>query len=166
MKKTSLILFLVLSISLISCSEDDGPSINYRYAKITNQNLPAFIEYSETYDLKATFELPDACHTFFGFNVAPLEDEDDEKTVIFEVLALTSYDPNVTECNEEGDLTQTKSIFQNDFNLSKITPNEDRYETIKFRFINGVNTVTNKYEYFTVEVPVGEPEPAPEEPAE
>lgn len=166
MKKTSLILFLALSISLISCSEDDGPSINYQYAKITNHNLPAFIEYSDTYDLKATFELPDACHTFFGFNVVPLEDEDDEKTLIFEVLALTSYDPNVTECNEEGDLTQTKSIFQNDFNLSKITSNEDRYNSIRFRFVNGINSATNKYEFLTVDVPVGEPEATPEEPAE
>ena len=128
--------------------------------------MPTFIEYSESYDIKATFNLPDACHTFFGFNVVPLEDEDDEKTLIFEVLALTSYDPNVTECNEEGDLTQTKSIFQNDFNLSKITSNEDRYNSIRFRFVNGINSATNKYEFLTVDVPVGEPEATPEEPAE
>ncbi|MAG86558.1 MAG: hypothetical protein CMP12_15065 [Zunongwangia sp.] len=166
MKKTSLILFLALAVSLISCNDDDGPSIAYQYAKITGHNLPAFIEYSETYDLKATFELPDACHKFVDFNGQFYEMEDAEDTLVVDIVALTSYDPNVTECNEEGSLTQTKSILQNDFNLSKVTSNEDRYKSVRFRFVNGINSATNKYEFLTVDVPVGEPEATPEEPAE
>ncbi|WBL25621.1 hypothetical protein [Zunongwangia sp. HGR-M22] len=166
MKKLSLL--LILAISLISCnSDDDGPSIAYQYARITNHNLPAFIDYEESYDIKATFTLPDACHTFYAFDGKSYENEDEENILVYDIVALTSYDPNVTECTEQTtSLSKTESLFRNSFKLNTVTQNEDRYDTVRFRFVNGVNTATNEYEFLTVNVPVGEPEPTPEEPAE
>ncbi|MCL6217150.1 hypothetical protein [Zunongwangia pacifica] len=158
MKKTSLILFFALAISLISCNNDDGPSIAYGYAKITGHNLPTYIEYDESYDIKATYKLINACHNFVGFDARPYENEDEEKTLIINVSAITSYDPNITECNKEGNLTSTKSVIQNGFKLSRVTSNKEQYNTVRFRFLTNVNS-ENEGEYITVNLPVGEPEP-------
>lgn len=153
MKKISLILILALTVvSFVSCSDDDGPSIAYQYAEVTGETLPDFFDLDEEYDITVTYELPDACNEFYTFNGGTHEDEDDETVLIYDIQVLTSYDPNVTECTEEGELTETKTLFE-DFGI----PSDFQYETIRFRFLTGANE-DDEAEFLTVDVPVGEPE--------
>ena len=161
MKKTSLILFLSLTISLISCNDDDGPSTALQYAEITGHNLPDYFELGEDYEIDVTYKLPNACNTFAGFDHGGQKDEDDETIFIYYINAVTSYDPNLTECDQEGNLTSTKTVRK--FSISE----NSEYKMIQFKLLKGISA-TNEPSYITVNVPVGEPEAeTPEEtPAE
>ncbi|MDT0685466.1 hypothetical protein [Autumnicola psychrophila] len=156
MKKFALLLISVLTF--VSCdTDDDGPNVNYELAEITDHNLPEFIEPGEDYDIDITYELPDACHTFAGFDQGGAEDEDDEDIFVYYIHAITSYDPNLAECDEEGELTETKTAREN-FNVSS----DSQYTTIQFKLLTGVSS-TNEREYITVDVPVGAPDDSEEE---
>ena len=153
MKKISFILILAITLfSFVSCNDDDGPSIAYQYAEVTGETLPDFFEPEEEYDITVTYELPDACNEFYSFNGGTHEDEDDESVLVYDIQVLTSYDPNVIECTEEGDLTETKALFE-DFGI----PSDFQYDTIRFRFLTGASE-NNEAEYLIVDVPVGAPE--------
>lgn len=154
MKKISFILILALTlVSFVSCNDDDdGPSIAYQLAEITGETLPDFFEPEEEYDITVTYELPDACNEFYSFDGVYHEDEDDESVLIYDIRVLTTYDPNVTECTEEGELTETKTLFE-DFGISS----DFQYETVRFRFLTGANE-DDEAEFLIVDVPVGAPE--------
>jgi len=150
-------LLMVLALSLYSCdTDDDGPNVNYDFAEITGSDLPGFFEIGESYNLEVTYELPNACHKFVTFNIDENADEENDSTYVVEISALTSYNTNLTECTEEGELSETKTIR----NL-RIT--SENYNNYQFKFLTGVNE-DNEGEYLIVDVPVGEPEPqTPEE---
>ncbi len=155
MKKIALL--MVFAVSLYSCDiDDDGPNVNYDFAEITDADLPDFFEIGESYDFEVTYELPNACNDFVTFNFEDYIDEENDSTLVIEILALTSYDANITECTEEGELSETKTI--RNFNIIS----ED-YNNYQFKFLTGVNE-DDEGEYLIVDVPVGEPEPeTPEE---
>lgn len=150
-------LLMILAVSLYSCSsDDDGPNVNYAFAEITEADLPDFFETGETYKLDVTYELPNACHTFATFDSNEYADEENDSTYVIEIYALTSYDANLTECTEEGELSETKST--GDLNISS----ED-YNNYQFKFLTGVDE-NEDGEFLIIDVPVGEPEPeTPEE---
>lgn len=149
---------MVAATTFVSCNDDDGPSIAYDFAEITGNNLPAYFEVDEDYDITVSYELPDACHNFFGFNGGYQLDSEDESILVYEVLVQTSYDPNITECTEDDtDLVQTRTLLE-DFNLSEHPSFDDDIQTIRFKFVTGVNTSENEYVFTTVDVPVGAPE--------
>ncbi|MDT0642127.1 hypothetical protein RM553_04710 [Zunongwangia sp. F363] len=153
MKKLSLL--LVLALTLVSCNDDDGENIDFSFAEITGEDLPEYFELGEEYEINVTYELPDACHTFYGFNGQNFRDEDDETVYVYEIVANTSYDPNETDCDGEGaDLTETKTLAS----AFKLGPSF-QYETVRFKFLTGVSeTNPNEGEYMTVDVPVGAPD--------
>ncbi|MDT0675320.1 hypothetical protein [Autumnicola musiva] len=151
MKKLSLL--LILALTLVSCNDDDGENIDFGFAEITGEDLPEYFELTEEYEINVTYELPDACHTFYGFTGSNFEDEDDETIYVYEIVANTSYNPNETECEEEDtDLSETKTLDE-DFKL----PAAFSYETVRFKFLTGVSS-SNEAEFMTVDVPVGAPD--------
>ncbi|MBO2543723.1 hypothetical protein J0871_04770 [Salegentibacter sp. BDJ18] len=144
---------MVLALSFYSCdTDDDGPNVAYEVAEITAYELPEYFETGEDYEIEVTYELADACHTFAGFEQGPSEDEDDEDVILYYIHALSSYDPNLIECNEEGELTETR-LARNDFRVASNT----EYTTVRFMLLRGVSS-TNESDYITVDVPIGEPE--------
>ncbi len=151
MKKLALLFISVITLS--SCDNgDDGPNIGYEIAEITGHNLPEYFEPGENYDIDITYELPDACHTFVGFDQGGVEDDDDENVFIYYIHAISSYDPNLTECSKEGELSETKTARKN-FQV----PSGSKYTTIQFKLLTGISS-TDENEYITVDVPVGAPE--------
>ena len=151
MKKLALLLIAVLT--LVSCDpDDDGPNIAYQIAEITEHNLPEYIEPGDNYEIDITYKLADPCNTFAGFEQGGEEDEDDENIFIYYIHAISSYDPNLTECDEEGEPTETKTA-RDDFRV----PSNSEYTTIRFKLLTGVSS-TDEREYITVDVPVGAPD--------
>jgi len=150
-------LLMILALSLYSCSsDDDGPHVNYAFAEITEADLPDFFETGEVYELDITYELPNACHTFATFDFNEYADEENDSTYVIEIAAITSYDVNLTECDEEGELSQTKSI-------PEISISSEDYNNYQFKFLTGVDE-NEDGEFLIIDVPVGEPEPeTPEE---
>lgn len=150
-------LLMILALSLYSCSsDDDGPNVNYAFAEITEADLPDFFETGEVYELDITYELPNACHTFATFDFNEYADEENDSTYVIEIAAITSYDANLTECDEEGELSQTKSIRE-------ISISSENYNNYQFKFLTGVDE-NGEGEFLIIDVPVGEPEPTtPEE---
>ncbi|WP_417884664.1 hypothetical protein [Zunongwangia sp.] len=153
--KKLILLLVVAATTLVSCNDDDGPSIAYDYAKITGNNLPDYFEAGEEYEIKITYELPDACHNFYSIpNAQGYQNQDDDTMLIYDIAVQTSYDVNITECTEEDgtDLEETKVLASN-YKL----PSNTEFKTIRFRLLKGFNS-SNEAEFTTVDVPVGAPE--------
>ncbi|MBZ9730446.1 hypothetical protein LB467_12190 [Salegentibacter sp. JZCK2] len=150
-------ILIVLALSLSSCSnDDDGPNVNYDFAKITNADLPGFFEVGESYDLEISYELPNACHSFITFDFDEYTDEENDSTYVIEIYAVTSYDANLTECTEEGSLNESKTI--RDLRITS-----ENYNNYQFKLLTGFDE-DEEAEFLIVDVPVGEPEPeTPEE---
>ena len=156
MKK--LILLFVSALVLVSCNTDDGPSIAYDVALITDADLPEYFEKDETYEINADYTLNSACHKFVTFDGNQGKDEENDSIYVYNISAISSYDPALTECTEESEnLSKTSKLFE-DFRVRS----ED-YTTYRFNFLSGFDS-DDKPEYITIDVPVGEPEPeTPEE---
>jgi hypothetical protein len=150
-------LLMVLALSLYSCStDDDGPNVNFEIAEITDTDLPEYFEIGESYDLEVTYELPSACHEFSNFSINQYIDEETDSTFVIEIAALTSYDANITDCTEEGELSDSRTI--RDLRITS----ED-YNNYQFKLLTGEDE-NGDGEFLIIDVPVGEPEPeTPEE---
>lgn len=150
-------LLMILALSFYSCdTDDDGPNVNYEIAEITGTDLPGFFEIGESYDVEVTYKLPNACHDFLTFDVKQYIHEEEDSTFVIEIAVLTSYDANLTECTEEGNLSESRTIQDLDIR-------NDDYNNYQFKLLTGVDN-NDEGEYLIIDVPVGEPEPeTPEE---
>lgn len=137
--------FLFLSLLMFTACEtdDDGPTIAFAAAEITNNDLPEFFEPGETYDIKVTYELPTACHNFEG-----MQGYKDEFDVYLQVV--TSYDPELAECDQQGSLI-------NDTTLDDFKALGEDGDVYTFHFYTGADS-TGQAVYETMDVPVGAPE--------
>ena len=153
-----LILLFVSALVLVSCNTDDGPSIAYDVALITDADLPEYFEKDETYEINVDYKLNSACHKFVSFNGNQGEDEENDSIYVYNVSAVSSYDPALTECTEESEnLIKSSKLFE-DFRVRS----ED-YTVYRFNLLSGFDS-DDKPEYITIDVPVGKPEPeTPEE---
>jgi hypothetical protein len=153
-----LILLFASALILVSCNTDDGPSIAYDFALITEADLPEFFEKDETYDIDVDYTLNSACHTFVGFDGNQGENKENDSIFEYNVSVVSSYDPALTECPKESDsLSKTSQLFK-DFEVKS-----ENYTTYRFNFLSGFDS-DDKPEYITIDVPVGKPEPeTPEE---
>lgn len=151
-----LMLLFVSALVLVSCDTDDGPNVAYAVAEITDADLPDYFERGEDYSFDVSYQLPNACHDFYTFRHQEYKSEDKDSTLVIEIGALTSYDPNLTECTEEGDLNESKKI-------SRLRINSKQYNNYHFKLLTGGDE-DNNAQYLNIEVPVGKPEPeTPEE---
>ncbi len=150
MKKIALL--MVLALSLYSCgTDDDGPNLNYDIAEIINTDLPAFFEIGESYDVEIIYELPNACHQFSNFSSNQYIDEETDSTFVIEIAVLTSYDANLTECNQQGALIGSRAIRD-------LRINNENYNNYQFKLLTGEDE-NGEAEFLIIDVPVGEPGP-------
>jgi hypothetical protein len=152
-----LILLFASVLLLVSCDvDDDGPNVAYEFAEITETDLPDYFEMGETYSFDVSYQLPSACHDFYTFQTNQYSSEEKDSTLVIEIGALTNYDPNLTECTEEGSLSESKTI-------KGLKINNKQYNNYHFKLLTGGDE-DNNAQYLNVEVPVGKPEPeTPEE---
>ncbi|RKS55318.1 hypothetical protein BC962_0278 [Gillisia mitskevichiae] len=125
MKK--LILLFVSALVLVSCNtDDDGPRTLLVAAEVTNIDVPEFFEAGKTYDIDVTYLLPDACHTAAGIKAQRGSNSNGEEEFrqIY-VTGVSSFDSNLTECNEEAE--EEDLIKEATFNLSIPTDEDEPY---------------------------------------
>ncbi len=135
MKKLFFIVF-ALMLTLSSCIKDDGPNFYYVPLQIESAELPDSFELNETYEIRVTFNRPDGCTSFGGFDVTP----HDLTTRNVVVIGTKRTDAEAcTEAIEQESRT---------FNFRVI-----HAQTYVFRFWHGQDEDGNQ-EYFEVEVPV------------
>ncbi|MGM0933597.1 MAG: hypothetical protein ACQEWD_09155 [Bacteroidota bacterium] len=152
MKKLAFL--LLIAFSLVGCSlEDDGPNRLLEFAEITDADLPEYFERGESYDIVVTYLLPSACHAFNGFDAR--QGQGANSNEIF-IGVVTSYDANLTECNkEEDDLSREAT-------LKDVTITGEVGTVYTFKFWIGQDS-SGETQYYTVEVPVEDPDTTGEE---
>ncbi|WP_157893270.1 hypothetical protein [Salegentibacter sediminis] len=145
---------LMITFSLASCSlEDDGPNTLLEFAEITEVDLPEYFESGESYDIVVTYLLPSACHTFNGFDAR--QGQGSNSNEIF-IGVVTSYDANLAQCNKEEDNLSREAT------LKDVTITGEVGTVYTFKFWVGQDS-SGETQYYTVEVPVEDPDAPGEE---
>lgn len=136
MKKALFILIGLIGISLASCSLDDnGTQFHFVPLKIVAADLPESFRLNETYQVAVTYEIPDNCSFFEGFDITKANDS------IRNVVAIgTKLEQQ--EC--KAGVIEKQSTFSFICLYS---------QTYVFRFWNGEDDQGNA-QYFEIEVPV------------
>jgi len=152
-----LILLFASALLLVSCdTDDDGPNVAYEFAEITETDLPDYFETGETYDIEVSYQLPSACHNYYTYQSGEERSEEKDSTLVVEIRALTTYDPNLTECTQEDSLS-------GNFTIENVKINSKEFNNYHFKFLTGGDE-DNNAQYLNVEIPVGKPDPeTPEE---
>lgn len=137
MKKVFLILLIVsATLTLGSCEKDDTPNFHFVPLSIVSAELPEFFSLDQTYQIRVTYNKPDGCTSFGGFDVT----QKDVTTRNVVVIGTKRYDQEAC--------TQAIEEETNTFNFKVINN-----ETYVFRFWQGEDADGNQ-EYFEVLVPV------------
>lgn len=136
--KKSFFIFLFAAVSFIfsSCSLDDGGNFHFLPLQITSAELPETFTLNETYQIRVTYNQPDACTAFAGFEVV------DKDTTVRNVVVVGTKRTDQEDC-VEGVEEQTAS-----FNF--IVKYSQSYT---FRFWQGEGE-DGEQQYLEVEVPV------------
>ena len=137
MKKFFFIFLLAsATLSVSSCNKDDAPNFHFVPLYIVSAELPEFFSLNQTYQIRVTYNRPDECTRFSGFDVS----QKDISTRNVVVIGTKLY----------GQETCTQAIIKesNAFGF-KVVHNE----TYVFRFWQGEDAEGN-HEYFEVLVPV------------
>lgn len=88
MKKVLVPLFLFVACSWFSSCDLDDDSPNFYFAALNavEANVPESFEFGETYDIEVTYERPNGCTFFEGFDVTKTDQTDRDVVVIGSVL--------------------------------------------------------------------------------
>ncbi|MFS4466315.1 hypothetical protein [Maribacter sp. 2210JD10-5] len=131
--------FLIVGFVLIlgGCSlNDDGPNFHFTALEIVSAELPDAFELNETYRIDVTFNLPNGCTSFNGFDVTQ------EDTTVRNVVVFGAVRTDIDDCSEE--LVQEESFF------NFVVVHNEPY---LFKFYQGENS-EGEPEFFEVTVPV------------
>ncbi|WP_223826661.1 hypothetical protein [Flagellimonas sp. S3867] len=84
MMKKVIALFVLfgMALSISSCDLDDGQNFNFTTLRVVEAQMPAFFELNETYDIEVTYQRPNGCTFFEGFDVTKTGDTDRDVVVI------------------------------------------------------------------------------------
>ena len=127
---------LVTILSTNSCSLDDGPNFNFIPLSIKEVSLPETFSLNQIYEISVTYDKPNSCSSFRGFDVSKKALTD--RNVV--VIGIERIDQN--NCSEA--IVEETATF--DF---KVVHNQ----TYLFRFWKGEHT-DGTQEYIEIEVPV------------
>ncbi len=133
---TFLIVTAILTTS--SCSNDDEPNFHFVPLSIVSAELPEFFSLDQTYQIRVTYNKPDECTSFGGFDVTTKNVS--TRNVV--VIGTKHYDQEAC--------AQTIVEETGTFNFKVI-----HTETYLFRFWQSEDADGNQ-EYFDVLVPVRE----------
>ncbi|MRI01027.1 hypothetical protein GH721_10850 [Kriegella sp. EG-1] len=134
-KMYTVILLAVFVISIVSCSKDDGDTIEFKALQISGVDVPESFSLGNTYEIKVTYAAPDGCTYFETFDVIQKD------TTIREVVAIGSRNIDL-QC-EQVVIDREESF------LFKVVHNQDYL----FKFWQGQNT-DGEAQFLEIEVPV------------
>lgn len=137
MKKYFVIgLFVAIFFVVSSCSNDDAPNFHFLPLKIMSAELPESFTLNETYKIQVTYNQPDTCTSFAGFDVV------DQDITVRNVVVVGTKRTDQEICTENIE----KQIASFNFIVKYSQP-------YTFRFWQGEDE-NGEQQYFEVEVPV------------
>jgi len=137
MKRLFFTILGTLTLLLGSCNLDnDEPNFHFEPLRIVSAELPESFQLNQTYQITVTYELPNNCTGFSGFDVTQSD------TTVRNVVVFGSVRTDREFCTEET--IEEQATFNFVCNYS---------DTYMFRFWQGVSA-EGEQEYFEVEVPV------------
>ena len=101
MKKVLMPFILIMVCSLfVSCEvDDDSPNFYFTALNTVEAKMPESFEVGKTYDIEVTYQRPNGCTFFEGFDVSQTAETDRDVVVVGSVL--TDEDRACTEAVEE-----------------------------------------------------------------
>ena len=136
MKRFALLFVLAASYLVLgSCSNDDTPNFHFEALKALRAEVPESFELNESYRISVTYERPDNCTFFEGFDVTKPDTTVRDVVVIGSVLT----DRECTAQIEEVEVTFDFIVIHD--------------QTYTFRFYEGKDE-NGEHEFFEIEVPV------------
>ena len=136
MKRLVLLFAMVVSCLLVgSCSDDDDANFHFTALKALRAEIPESFELNERYQISVTYERPDNCTFFEGFDVTSPD------TTIRDVVVIGSVFTD-REC--------TMQIEEVEVNFDFIVIHDQTYT---FRFYEG-DDENGEHQFFEIEVPV------------
>lgn len=139
--KKAILLFMLISSALLfnGCSLDDGQNFHFTTLSVVDANLPEFFELNETYSIEVTYERPNDCTFFEGFDVTQTAQTDRDVVVIGSVL---TEDTACAQVIQEVTATfEFVVLYSGEYN---------------FRFYAGQSASDNSSEFLEFTVPVVE----------
>ncbi|MFK7814228.1 MAG: hypothetical protein AB8B59_17150 [Maribacter sp.] len=137
MKRFLLLLFtLSLLASVNSCNKDDGPNFHFAPLRITSAELPDAFELNQTYQITVTYDIPDGCTSYSGFDVT------DSDTTVRNVVVFGTVRTDLDGC--------TLALTEGQASFNFICLYNQPYV---FRFWQA-DANSEEEEYFEVVVPV------------
>lgn len=146
MKKIALILLAIVTLNSCTINDDNGPSIDFEAAEITENTLPDEFERGKNYTITVTYMLPSQCHSFAGIDARRASNTGDGRREIY-VAAVSSFSIN-SNCDDSVEGSTGTSTFSIQI---------DESEDYKFYFWTGIDAADDPV-YDEVTVPVVEVE--------
>lgn len=133
-----IVILSVLAVCLLatnSCSNDDAPNFHFAALKALSAEVPESFDLNERYQISVTYERPDNCTFFEGFDVTSPD------TTIREVVVIGSVftDRACAAQIEEVEVTFDFIVIHD--------------QTYTFRFYEGKDE-NGDHQFFEIEVPV------------
>lgn len=104
--KKAIMLGMLLGAAMLfnACNLDDGQNFRFTTLNIVDANVPEFFELNKTYSIEVTYERPDSCTFFEGFNISRPALTDRDVAVIGSVLTEeTACTPAIEEITASFD---------------------------------------------------------------
>ncbi|MDT0294765.1 hypothetical protein ACFQ3R_03605 [Mesonia ostreae] len=129
-------LFIILLVTLASCSSDDIDDVDFTYElmPISMANIPDTLTYGENSIITLDYLRPSTCHAFAGFNVIENEQE-------ITLSILNTVVQNGSNCENLDNVTASE-------NFEFLVEREDYYI---FKIYEGIDEEGNEV-YLTKEV--------------
>ena len=127
---------LVITLTFSSCIKDDAPNFHFVALSIVSAELPETFSLNQTYSIKVTYNKPNKCTDFSGFDVTP-------KEITTRNVVVVGTKHTDQEACDQAIAEETKT-----FNFKVI-----HSQTYIFRFWQSEDSEGNQ-KYFEIEVPV------------
>lgn len=119
-----------------SCINDDAQNFHFVPLEIMSAQLPEFFSLNQSYQIRVTYNKPDACTSFSGFDVTPKD------VTIRNVVVIGTKRTDQETCDD----TPSEGVASFGVKIQHSQP-------YIFRFWQGEDA-NGEQQYFEVEVPV------------
>lgn len=126
----------IVAYLALSCSKDDGESLNQELVPIVSVNIPDSLKTGQTYEFEVLYNRTTNCHYFSGFDVSK-----NENTIV--VGVVNNYRSVSNNCGTNENLQETAK-------LNFVVEREDFYI---FKFWQGKTSV-GEDKFLIKEVPI------------
>ncbi len=129
---------LMVVLSLSSCDLDDGQNFQFTTLKVVEADLPESFELNETYDIEVTYQRPNGCTFFEGFDVTKTAETDRDVVVIG--TEIVDGDTACTQAIEEVNaVLRFNVIFSGEYHFRFYAGNNGENDPLYIEYTVPVN---------------------------